>query len=81
MLDAIPVMPAVFVDSSAGLLLTRIYEKTVQATNDQNRAAVVRLLQQAFELLVPIFLDCHDWNISEADTFAMAIALRRRDTC
>jgi hypothetical protein len=77
-LSAIPVLPAGFLESSAGAALVAVYEDLVRAAADVAPDGPAGALQRLVELLLPVVVLAHQWGLSEAATFARGLALADR---
>jgi hypothetical protein len=75
MLDAFPVLPAIYFESPAGARLADAYDALFTVCMRQDQIAIVEGPQRILELLVPVACEAHSWNLQEAEMLARGIAL------
>jgi hypothetical protein len=77
-LDAFPVVPAVYFDSVAGAPLADAYEALLSASSRPDEIAIVEGSKRIAELLVPIVIEAHRWNLQDTSILARGISLEPR---
>jgi hypothetical protein len=75
-LQAFPVIPATFIASIAGGRLADAYDSLVTASICQSQSAIRDAVNQIIEVLLPITIEAHAWNLQEAETLARGLALQ-----
>ncbi len=77
---AVPVLPAAFRESAAGVELARAYEELVQAVVTESRAGLATGLRRLVDCLLPIATAAHEWDLAEAPVLAYGLVLERRES-
>jgi hypothetical protein len=77
-LDAFPVVPAVYFESVAGARLGDAYEALLSASSCPDEVAIVEVSKRIAELLAPIVIEAHRWNLQDASILARGIGLEPR---
>jgi hypothetical protein len=85
-LSAIPVLPAAFVESRGGEPLADLYDELVRSAPLESAEGVTGSFDRLLELLLPVVIVAHEWNLQEAEVLACGMALVPRvgsavDTC
>jgi hypothetical protein len=85
-LSAIPVLPAAFVESRGGEHLADLYDELVRPVSAESLEGLVGSFNRLLELLLPIVIIAHEWNLLEAEVLTCGMALVPRvssvyDTC
>ena len=85
-LSAIPVLPAAFVESRGGEHLADLYDEMVWSVSSESLEEFVESFNRLLELLLPIVIVAHEWNLLEAEVLTCGMALVPRvssayDTC
>ena len=78
-LEALPVLPVSFRASAAGSGVDDLYERVLLASEAGDLRAVPARFEELAAKLMPILTQAHAWNLLEADQFARALCLERRD--
>ncbi|HTU22091.1 MAG TPA: hypothetical protein VMG10_28890 [Gemmataceae bacterium] len=86
LLSAIPVLPAAFVESPRGEPLADLYDELVRSVSSESLEELVGSFNRLLELLLPIVIVAHEWNLQEAEALTCGMALVPRvssacDTC
>jgi hypothetical protein len=76
---AVPVLPAVFFESSAGRDLGHAYEELVQAVTTESSADLVTDLRHLVDCLLPVVTLAHEWALAESLVLARGLVLESRD--
>jgi hypothetical protein len=74
-IEAFPVMPAVFRESPAGRALDALYENLLRHITPFDAEAVPAVLGLIADVLLPIVQDSMKWNLKEANLLACGAAL------
>jgi hypothetical protein len=74
-LISVPVLPAVFWESSAGGRLAPFYENLVAAAGSSNRADMSASLAAIVNELLPAVVFAHEWSLADSSLFARGLAL------
>jgi hypothetical protein len=74
-LSAIPVLPAAFVESGGGKHLADLYEELVRWVSSESLEELVGSFNRLLELLLPIVIVAHEWNLQEAEVLTCGMAL------
>jgi hypothetical protein len=74
---AFPVIPAVFLASSAGDRLAQCYETLAEAASAE--PAQQGMLDPVIEVLLPVVRIAHEWRLGEASRLARGLALELRE--
>jgi hypothetical protein len=77
-LDAFPVVPAVYFESAAGAPLADSYEALLTASSRQDGIAILEAPKRIAELIAPIVIEAHRWNLQDASMLARGIGLEPR---
>jgi hypothetical protein len=77
-LKALPILPAAYFQSPGGTRLAELYDALVAANGALELGRVERIEWQICDLLAPMMIQAHLWNIHAADTFAHGMALERK---
>lgn len=85
-LNAIPVLPAAFLESRSGERLADLYDELVRSVLTQSLEGLVGSFKRLVELLLPAVIVAHEWELQEAEVLAFGLALAPRvstphDTC
>jgi hypothetical protein len=85
-LSAIPVLPAAFVESRGGGHLAELYDELVRSASLGSAEGVTGSFGGLLEVLLPITVVAHEWDLQEAEVLACGMALVPRvastvDTC
>ena len=85
-LSALPVLPAAFVESRGGEHLADLYDELIRSVSSESLEQPVGSFNRLLELLLPIVLVAHEWNLQEAEALTYGMALVPRvslacDTC
>jgi hypothetical protein len=74
-LGAIPVLPAAYMDSHAGKGLADLYDELVRSALPESAEGMARNFERLVELLVPLVIVAHEWDLLEAPLLAFGLAL------
>jgi hypothetical protein len=77
-LSVVPILPAAFFGSNGGGWLAPLYEDLVRSSAANFVEGIQSEWERLVELLLPVLIVTHDWNLSEAGTIARGLALERR---
>ena len=72
---AIPVLPAVFVESAGGQRLAEFYDGIVASIPSSSSQRLVESFTGLMELIVPAVAFAHEWNLQEAQLLAFGLVL------
>jgi DNA-directed RNA polymerase beta' subunit len=75
MLRAFPILPASFHQSEAGQPLAESYDDLVRANSREDRTATEEAIHRIFDILVPVVIHAHDWDLLDAASLARGLAL------
>jgi hypothetical protein len=74
-LDAIPVLPAGFWESSPDGRLAVGYDDVLCANGMRDPRRLIETVGRAFDMLLPLFVVAHEWNPQDAAVLARGLAL------
>ena len=77
-LDAFPVLPAVYFESLSGASVADTYEALLAACARQDEITVIEGTKRIVELLAPLAVEAHRWNLLEAEMLARGVGLQPR---
>jgi hypothetical protein len=75
LLLAIPVLPAVFVESRAGQSLADLYDELARMVSSESVEGLADCLNRLLDLLLPIAIVAHEWHLHDGETLAFGMAL------
>jgi hypothetical protein len=73
--SAIPVLPAAFVETKGGGRLADVYDEMVRSVACESQEGLTTAFNRLLELLLPVVLVAHEWNLQEADVLIRGMAL------
>ncbi len=76
-IEAYPILPAAFFRSPQGADLADLYDDLVRANDSGDPADIAGVVGRIHDLLVPIVIQAHNWNLQDADTLARGLCLVR----
>lgn len=77
-LDAFSVVPAAYFESVAGGELADAYDRLLTACLGQDSGGIQTGINRITELLIPIFIEAHRWNLRDAAILARGLGLECR---
>jgi hypothetical protein len=77
-LDALPVLPAAFVESHAGKALAELYDELVRSALSESLKRLVDSFVRLLNSLRPVVIVAHDWDLQDAEVLACGLALSPR---
>jgi hypothetical protein len=79
-LDAFPVMPGAYCETAVGGELSNAYDVLLTARLSHDYAAIQAGADRIIELLLPIVIVAHEWNLRDATLLARGLGLETPDT-
>lgn len=73
-----PILPAGFHQSPAGGQLAESYDDLVRANSSEEHDAMEESVCRIFDILVPVVINAHNWNLADAELLAQGLALVRK---
>jgi RNA polymerase Rpb1, domain 1 len=80
MLSALPILPAVFLESYAGRAIAGLYEELIDLESPHCIEEAGRVIERLFSLLLPAARISLEWGLDEAELFTRGLALVHRDS-
>ena len=78
LISGFPVLPAVFVESSAGQRLADLYEALVRAVDSSSFQEAAGSLGQLVAIVLPLVIMAQEWGLADEYTLARGIAVEAR---
>jgi hypothetical protein len=76
---AVPVLPAAFFESPAGIELGRVYEELTRAAIQESGTDLIAGLRRLVDCLLPVAVLAHEWALAESAALARGLVLEFRD--
>ena len=74
-LSAVPILPAAFWQTSTGSQLAKEYDELARDAVSGTERLLVEGVTRVFELLLPVVILAHEWNLMEANILAQGLAI------